>query len=220
MKKHLFPFIGILIFTLFLTACGPSSEKKASQTEQRMNVLKNYESIPDSLQPPAPKSAKIAFVKNMAVPALAIGFNAQDAFAESSDKAIANFWHGSDFNEQVNAKLKALPKMPLQNVSVYRTTESTSVAEIALATSAKPMSLEEFSQTLAFLISKQPTGEAGDLLNNGYGNIFFVEVAPYQSVAVSVWWGSAGEKWYLNSDSVGYEWDAGDLFFLRNGSGT
>ena len=183
-----------------------------------MNVLKNYESIPDSLKPPAPKSAKIAFVKNMAIPALSAGFNAQDAFAESSNKAIANFWHSSDFNEQVSAKLKALPKMPLQNVSVYRTTESTSVSEIALATGAKPMSLEEFSQALAFLVSKQPTGEAGDLLSNGYGNIFFVEVAPYQGVAVDVWWYSENEKWDLNSNPVGNRWNAGNQIFLRNGA--
>ena len=215
MKKHLFPFIGLVIFTFFLTSCGSSSEKKTNQNEQYMNV-----SNPDFLQPPAPKSAKISFVKNMAVPALSSSFNAQEAFAESSDKAIANFWHSSDFKEHVNQKLKALPKMPLQNVSVYHATENTSVAKIALAKGAKPMSIEEFSQTLAFLISKQPTGEAGELRYDGRANIFFVEVAPDHCVAVSVWWNLARSKWELGSTHLEYEWFAGFRIFLCNGSGT
>lgn len=62
------------------------------------------------------------------------------------------------------------------------------------------------------MIAKQPNGEKGDLLNNGYANIFYV--AGY---VVSVLWSAVVREWYVSAWKldVGY-WRAGRRAFSRN----
>lgn len=218
MGKHSFLFTKFIISIFFLSICTPSS---AQTRGLRMDVLKNYEPIPAPLQPPAAKSGKIAFVGNITIPALSVGFNARDAFADadSSNKAIATFWHNPAFYKEVNAKLKMLPKMPMQNISAYRATEVDSITEIVSTTNIKPMTVDEFAQTLAYLISKQPASKIGILLQNGSGNIFFVETAPDQRVILRLLWQCSGRNgWCLVASPIGHGWITGDQIFLRNDS--
>lgn len=68
---------------------------------------------------------------------------------------------------------------------------------------------DDVAGQIALLTSKQPKGEAGDLLNNGCSNLFyFGDVANLSYV--SVWWDSWNNEWwcfsgpsYLGSNNIG-----------------
>ncbi|MBI4992088.1 MAG: hypothetical protein HZB99_02615 [Candidatus Harrisonbacteria bacterium] len=66
------------------------------------------------------------------------------------------------------------------------------------------------------LLKKQPKGESGKLLTNGYANIFYVRDAKGVLWAVSVRWRSAG--WSVDAISVEnpYVWYDGFQVFSRN----
>ncbi len=65
-------------------------------------------------------------------------------------------------------------------------------------------------------IEKQPNGQEGALLTNGYANIFYCRDTGDVLRAVCVFWRTYG--WYVRADSVGYPSAriAGDQVFSRN----
>lgn len=72
--------------------------------------------------------------------------------------------------------------------------------------------------TLAYLhelLSKQPNGEDGVLLTNGYANIFYIRGTDDNFWAASAYW--CGDGWGVYAYSVGYPrgWDAGSAVFSR-----
>ncbi len=66
------------------------------------------------------------------------------------------------------------------------------------------------------LLEKQPNGEQGILLTNGYANIFYVRDSKGVLWAVGVYWD--GDGWGVDADSVEipFEWFVGFLIFSRN----
>lgn len=64
---------------------------------------------------------------------------------------------------------------------------------------------------LAELLKKQPNGEDGILLTNGYANVFYIG-----DWAVGACW-CAGDGWRVNARPVGppYRWGEGSQFFSR-----
>jgi predicted metal-dependent peptidase len=66
------------------------------------------------------------------------------------------------------------------------------------------------------LLTKQPNGESGVLLTNGYANIFYVRDAKGVLWAVGARWSSGG--WYVCASSVEGPggWNEGSQVFSRN----
>ena len=66
------------------------------------------------------------------------------------------------------------------------------------------------------LMEKQPNGKDGDLLNNGYANIFYVRDADGVLRAVNVNWNDGG--WNVNANTVENpnRWNVGNVVFSRN----
>ena len=66
------------------------------------------------------------------------------------------------------------------------------------------------------LMEKQPNGESGALLTDGYANIFYCREVKGVLCTVDVYW--CGDGWVVYSDSVGRpsEWPGGNQVFSRN----
>ena len=79
----------------------------------------------------------------------------------------------------------------------------------------KPIHVTIFFPLLLHLLKQQPNGEAKEngLLNNGYSNIFHVELEDGRVVAVRVGWG--GGEWDLRAVGLDYDdpWRVGFVFF-------
>ena len=74
-----------------------------------------------------------------------------------------------------------------------------------------------FCAYLAGLIEKQKGGESGNLLNNGYANIFYVRGALGEVFAVCVRWYSGSRRWHVNAFSLAsFRWSAGSRAFSSN----
>lgn len=78
-----------------------------------------------------------------------------------------------------------------------------------------PFTVSEFAAIIKDLLTKQPTGNPGDLLTNGRANIFYVKLEDERTVAVRVYWSADLREWYCHAfglDDGG--WDGGDRVFF------
>lgn len=66
------------------------------------------------------------------------------------------------------------------------------------------------------LLKKQANGEDGDLLTNGYANIFYIRDIEGVLRAVRVYWFDCGWDVYASSVGRPYVWHAGSRVFSRN----
>ena len=66
---------------------------------------------------------------------------------------------------------------------------------------------------IALLIKRQPNGKAGELLNNGYANLFYLEVNG-EVVVVDVRWRTHHREWYVYAHQLDDDqWYAGNQVF-------
>ena len=80
----------------------------------------------------------------------------------------------------------------------------------------KPFTPEEFGAVISHLLTKQPNGENGNLLTNGYANIFYVQLED-RLVAVFVRWLSDYREWGFDAYAVdGTGWFDGRCVFSRS----
>ncbi len=80
-----------------------------------------------------------------------------------------------------------------------------------------PFTIGEFAGIMKDLISKQPNGKDGDLLTNGYANIFYVKLADGRVVAVNLRWHSVNREWNCSADDLDVgQWDEGYCVFSRS----
>ncbi len=78
----------------------------------------------------------------------------------------------------------------------------------------KPFTPSEFAAIIRELISKQPQGEDGPLLTNGYANIFYVKLEDERVVAVCADWHFYYRLWSLNANDLdGRRWHGGHCVF-------
>ena len=71
---------------------------------------------------------------------------------------------------------------------------------------------------IAALITKQPKGEEGDLLTNGYANLFYVKGKAEQVFVVHVHWFAGNREWYVNAWKLveNDRWYSGHRLFSCN----
>ena len=78
-----------------------------------------------------------------------------------------------------------------------------------------PIHITQFLPLLWTMLVKQANGEEGDLLVNGYANIFHVELENGPVVAVDAFWFAVDREWILDAYELDYVygWDDGRCFF-------
>lgn len=123
----------------------------------------------------------------------------------------------SDFSTQV------LPAAnPVEAGVGFKKTSSWKLKQIAtgndlLAERPKDVwSATDFCAWLSVKLAQQPNGEAGELLNTGYSNLFLVKGVNASVFVVSVYWLSIRRKWSVNAWHLGCGWSAGRRFVFQN----
>ena len=137
-------------------------------------------------------------------------FIASDHFSTDS-KEVKISWLGDNFQREFLAKVEepqagielCYAKLKKASIDAPILAELGDRAEITLA-------------SIWELLKKQPKGESGKLLTNGYANIFYVRDAKRVFWVVDVYWYCGG--WGVDADSVEDpgEWHAGGPVFSRN----
>lgn len=148
---------------------------------------------------------------------LAGEFNPQQYFTENKN---VKYWRGDNFNKHVLNSAKNIINLPEMNFPKHQFTETIYDKEIMenfqISESKGLMTREEILWTIASLTSKQPNGEAGDLLNNSYATIIGYMLCDDSVVrVVYVSWHSASAEWYCDCDDLD-GWYAGNEVLSRN----
>ncbi|NCN52880.1 hypothetical protein GW950_00245 [Candidatus Wolfebacteria bacterium] len=137
-------------------------------------------------------------------------FVASDHFTTNS-KAVKIAWLGNNFEQHFLAKVEEP-----QSEVVLR------YAKLKQGSSDKPILAElgdKAETTLASIwefLKKQPNGESGALLTNGYANIFYVRDAKGVLWAVDAYWDSGSWGVYAYSVEDPFRWSDGSRVFSRN----
>ncbi len=127
-------------------------------------------------------------------------------------------WFGDDFQKWFVPLRERIVGEPVLPVFHHDLSESSLDAEIFEVLGGRD-NVEKHPSTMlgiSRLIEKQANGEAGDLLVNGWANIFYVYDFGGVLRAVYVRWYDGG--WYVRAYSVDDSggWDAGDRVFSGN----
>lgn len=134
----------------------------------------------------------------------------------SGFKTRPGLWVSYEFHSRVGSKAK-----PVTNLSAITLT-SADLTKNAYDMDIKSDSVmpanhvfeseSEFVACLDQMIQKQPEGKEGDLLTNGYWNIFYVA-----GCFVRVGWSSDRREWHVYAGELGGDrWSAGLCVFSRN----
>ena len=141
-------------------------------------------------------------------------------WAESKDftphsyfKTREGLWVSDEFRSRILSKAGVVSVGAAVGKS-YDLTKNAYDREITpeLGTTYQFESESELCAYIAQMIEKQPNGAAGELLNNGYANIFYVA-----GCVVGVYWYGGRRLWRVNAWELGDDyWRAGARVFSRN----
>jgi len=125
-------------------------------------------------------------------------------------------WFSNNFKELILPhEPKKLPKVPTYTKNMLERARND--FEIMKEWNVDPYSIPEFFSLITSLIKKQPKGESGTLLNNGYANILYVKLANGTVVAVYVFWYGVDRVWGFHACAVDdVRWDVGYYVFSRS----
>lgn len=133
-----------------------------------------------------------------------------DSFSKDSffKKGPVKLCFGTNFNKLI---LKAIPETVLVFEGFLRKTQLTKNmfdSEIlAELNNSQPFTVSEFAAIICELLSRQPKGEDGQLLNKNCANIFYVKLEDGRVVAVDVYWAVCYDrKWSLDAFGLGDVW--------------
>jgi hypothetical protein len=141
-------------------------------------------------------------------------FNASQFFVEGKQPDGIKFWLGYNFKEHFLKGNKIV--VPDGSIHVYRLNENSVDAPIINKLGGEKQ-VETSLFHLAELIKKQAKGQEGDLLTNGYANIFYIRGFDGELWAVYCLWDSGAGGWDVDASPVAgpYGWGAGSRVFSR-----
>lgn len=157
----------------------------------------------------------LKFVRTVSMPAVD-KFVAAEAFGDNNRAGI-KFWLGDNFKTNFLGKTEW--NVSASELAIYTLTKSSLDAPIRAELTSE---LEE--TTLAHLyemLKKQAHGESGDLLVNGWWNVFYIKDVNGNVWAVGARWDAGDRGWSVSAYSVAdpREWSAGYRVVSRKSSG-
>lgn len=160
--------------------------------------------------------AILVFVTTAVVPAIATPMDPNEAF-----QSHQGFYVCGDFRSYVLPALKSISSAPEASFIVSRI--ALSASDSTIHKEIPENHLAEWYHILSF-IGKQPNGENGVLLTNGYANIFYMRGVGGQVFVVSVRRGLVSCRWSVDAWRLGDGgdggWPADDLVFSCNSQAT
>jgi hypothetical protein len=210
-----------LIGSLLLTAAQLPNDRISELTELGVLLggdngpawkafLKRTRAAGLPVQPPATKPSVLKLVNN------SVSVEAVTTYDPSGFKTRPGLWVSNEFHSRVGSKTKPVENLGAITLSSFDLIQNAYdkgiEADPAMPANHVFASESEFVACLDQMISKQPNGEEGDLLTNGYWNIFYVA-----GCVVSVDWSSGRREWDVCAWSLGDgRWLAGYRAFGCN----
>lgn len=159
-----------------------------------------------------PKKFNLTFLKLIKenIPVIKKAINKKVLFS------LPNLWCDSDFENWVMPEISnTIPVCDLK-LSSFELTKGMHDSEIRSEIGEDVLTPDEFASVLSDILAKQPHGEGGDYLNNGYVNIFYIQLKN-RVVTVRVVWSSGHRRWNVDAWRLGgVEWFARRRAFSRS----
>ncbi len=169
-----------------------SAEIKAELEQMIAFVKKN-----GTVLNPMRKLKKLALSMTVAVEAT-ISFVVRDFF-KMGENGQTKIWMSDEFKAKVLAFASNTASSESVHLDKLELTESMNDSQITVELgSPTPFSIDGFLSHIKGLILKQPKGEKGDLLTNGYANIFYVTGNDGRTLSVYAFWDDG--RWEFRCD--------------------
>ncbi|MBU6388647.1 hypothetical protein KGQ72_02130 [Patescibacteria group bacterium] len=122
-------------------------------------------------------------------------------------------WIGNFFRDNVLAKAASIKKLSATTLKSFDLTKNAYDRDIIPCLPQNyEFDISEALARIAQMIERQPDGKEGDLLNNGYANLFYVP-----GYVVGVDWRADGRGWGVSAwERDDGRWNAGSRVFVRN----
>lgn len=216
MKKSM-TVSGMNFGTEFISNLYKAVIKRGGTEEQMFDAMKTGSGLAEKFADLILGTKKLT-LKHLALVQESIQITV-DAFSKSSffsNGPKLYFW--DNFKNWVLTEISDVIPAFTGKISKFSLTKNMNDAEIqAELGNSTPFSVSEFAAIIKGLIAKQPKGEDGDLLNNGYANIFYVKLANGTVVAVDVLWDGGDRGWDFRTGSLDDgQWSDGYCVFSRS----
>jgi len=141
-------------------------------------------------------------------------FSVKEKFAIGMQDGVEIGWHGGDFKEYFLGKNEI--DVPAQQPRVHKLRRMSKDAPIIAELGGEELVAINLA-TMFELMKKQGTGQTGDLLVNGYANIFYIKDDTGTFWAVDCVWSSDDGFWLVGAYPITRRsgWDADSQVFSR-----
>jgi hypothetical protein len=141
-------------------------------------------------------------------------FKAAEKFAIGTQDGVVVGWLGDNFEEHFLGNNET--NVPAGQLRVHRLRKASKDPAI-IAELGDERLIETNLATVWELMKKQGVGQAGDLLVNGYANIFYIRADNGVLWAVNCYWCSGNRDWDVIAIPITSpgDWSAGFQFFSR-----
>lgn len=99
-----------------------------------------------------------------------------------------------------------------KKTSAWKLTKNATGKTLMTARPKDVWTATDFCAWLSVKLAAQPNGEAGELLNTGWANLFLVEGVNSEARVVGVRWNSVRREWHVGAWALGGEGGAGHRF--------
>jgi hypothetical protein len=133
------------------------------------------------------------------------------------DNADVKLYVWDNFKDRILASTGNVSKKPAVEIVSRDITKAMNDSEICAELAENYVFRLDDLWIIAELLRCQPKGKNGALLNNGYANLFYIQVAPALVLVFCMYWG--GSTWDVDAwglDEYG-RWGGGPRVFSRNG---
>jgi len=159
------------------------------------------------------KQKFLSHVSDISLPAIKKQFNPNEFY-----KNREGLWVSNGFHERILPVASPVKSVAAKRVPMFDIIKQANDDEIRAQLPKNHVfeGTSAFCAYLAGMISRQPNGEEGNLLNNGYTNIFYVQTSG-GVFAVFADWDAGDREWYVYAWSLGGpRWNAGGRVFSSN----